>query len=175
VGSASQLLAPLVEAIREHVLAGKKIHADGTPVPVLAPGNGKTKTGSLWAYVRDDRPAGEDTAPAAWFAYSEDRKGEYPRRHLKDFEGALQADAYSGFHHLYGDGAIDEVACWAHTRRKFHDIHVAHASPITTEAIARIGALYAIEEEIRGKPAELRGSIRQGRARPLRPTQQVST
>jgi hypothetical protein len=167
VGAASQLLAPLVEAIREHVLAGSKIHADDTPVPVLAPGNGKTKTGRLWTYVRDDRPAGEDTPPAAWFAYSEDRKGEHPRRHLKDFEGALQADAYSGFHHLYGYGTIYEVACWAHTRRKFHDIHVAHASPITTEAIARISALYAIEEEIRGKPAELRRSIRQGRAKPL--------
>ena len=86
-----------------------------TPVPVLAPGNGKTKTGRLWTYVRDDRPAGCSTAPAVWFTYSEDRKGEHPRRHLKDFKGALQADAYSGFHHLYGDGAIYEVACWAHT------------------------------------------------------------
>ena len=134
---------------------------------MLAPGNGKTKTGRLWTYVRDDRPAGIRTAPAVWFAYSEDRKGEHPRRHLKDFKGALQADAYSGFHHLYGDGAIYEVACWAHTRRKFHDIHVAHASPTTTEALARIGALYGIEEQIRGKPAELRCSVRQARARPL--------
>jgi len=93
--------------------------------------------------------------------YSEDRNGEHPRRHLKDFKGALQADAYSGFHHLYGDGAIYEVACWAHARRKFHDIHLAHASPTTTEAMARIGTLYRIEEEIRGKPAELRCSVRQ--------------
>ena len=97
VGAASQLLAPLVDTIHEHVLAGSKIHADDTPVPVLAPGNGKTKTGRLWTYVRDDRPAGEDTAPAVWFAYSEDRKGDHPRRHLKDFKGALQADAYSGY------------------------------------------------------------------------------
>jgi transposase len=167
VGAASELLAPLVDEIRKHVLAASKIHADDTPVPVLAPGNGKTKTARLWTYVRDDRPAGYSTAPAAWFTYSEDRKGEHPRRHLKDFKGALQADAYSGFHHLYGDGAIYEVACWAHTRRKFHDIHVAHASPTTTEALARIGALYGIEEQIRGKPAELRCSIRQTRARPL--------
>ena len=86
-----------------------KIHADDTPVPVLAPGNGKTKTGRLWTYVRDDRPAGYSTAPAVWFTYSEDRKGEHPRRHLKDFKGALQADAYAGFHHLYGDGTIYEV------------------------------------------------------------------
>jgi transposase len=167
VGAASELLTPLVEEIRKHVVAGSKIHADDTPVPVLAPGNGKTKTGRLWTYVRDDRPAGYSTAPAVWFTYSEDRKGEHPRQHLKDFKGALQADAYAGFHHIYGDGAIYEVSCWAHSRRKFHDIHVAHASPTTTEAIARIGALYAIEEEIRGKPAELRCSIRQARARPL--------
>ena len=91
----------------------------------------------------------------------------HPRQHLKYFRGALQADAYSGFHHLYGDGAIYEVACWAHTRRKFHDIHVVHASPTTTEFLARIGALYGIEERIRGKPAELRRATRQEWARPL--------
>jgi transposase len=167
VGASSELLAPLVDEIRKYVLAASKIHADDTPVPVLAPGNGKTKTGRLWTYVRDDRPAGLGTAPAVWFAYSGDRKGEHPQRHLKEFRGALQADAYAGFHHLYGDGAIYEVACWAHTRRKFHDIHVVHASPTTTEALARIGALYGIEEDIRGKPAELRYAIRQARAKPM--------
>jgi len=167
VGAASELLTPLVNALQKHVLSGSKLHADDTPIPVLAPGNGKTKTGRLWTYVRDDRPAGEDTAPAVWFAYSPDRKGEHPQRHLKDFKGALQADAYAGFHHLYGNGAIYEVACWAHARRKFHEIHAIHSSPTTTEALARIGALYAIEEEIRGKPADLRLTIRQTRARPL--------
>ena len=167
VGAASELLAPLVDQIREHVMAGSKIHADDTPVPVLAPGTGKTKTARLWTYVRDDRPAGFQTPPAVWFCYSQDRKGEHPRQHLKDFRGALQADAYSGFHHLYGDGAIYEVACWAHARRKFYDIHLAHASSTTTEALARIGALYGIEEEIRRQPAELRCALRQARARPL--------
>jgi transposase len=167
VGAASELLTPLVDALRRHVLSAAKIHADDTPVPVLAPGNGKTKTGRLWTYVRDERAAGESTAPAVWFAYSPDRKGEHPRLHLKNFKGALQADAYAGFHHLYEDGAIYEVACWAHARRKFHDIHVVHASPITTEAIHRIGALYGIEEDIRGKPAELRRVVRQARAKPL--------
>jgi Transposase IS66 family. len=117
--------------------------------------------------VRDERPAGEGTAPAVWFAYSEDRKGEHPKQHLKNFKGALQADAYSGFHHLYQGGVIYEVACWAHTQRKFHDIHAIHPSPITTEAIDRIGALYGIEEEIRGKPADLRREVRQDKARPL--------
>jgi len=167
VGAASELLSPLVGAIQKHVLAGDKLHADDTPIPVLAPGSGKTKTGRLWTYVRDDRPAGDDSAAAVWFAYSEDRKGEHPRQHLKDFKGGLQADAYAGFHHLYGGGAIYEVACWAHARRKFHEIHVIHASHTTTEALARIGALYAIEDEIRGKPADLRLTIRQARARPL--------
>jgi transposase len=167
VGAASELLAPLVDQIRRHVMAGAKIHADDTPVPVLAPGKGKTKTARLWTYVRDDRPAGYQTAPAVWFAYSQDRKGEHPRQHLKDFRGALQADAYSGFHHLYGAGAIYEVACWAHARRKFYDVHLVHASPTTTEAMLRIGALYGIEEEIRGMPAEHRCSVRQARARPL--------
>jgi transposase len=167
VGAASQLLAPLVGEIGKHVMAASKIHADDTPVPVLAPGNGKTRTGRLWTYVRDDRPAGYTTPPAVWFAYSEDRKGEHPRRHLKNFKGALQADAYAGLHHIYGDGTIYEVSCWAHARRKFHDIHVVHASPTTTDAIARIGALYGIEEDIRGKPADLRRSVRQARAKPL--------
>jgi transposase len=167
VGAASELLSPLVGALRKHVLGGSRLHADDTPIPVLEPGNGKTKTGRLWTYVRDDRSSGEVTAPAVWFAYSPDRKGEHPRQHLKNFKGALQADAYAGFHHLYGDGGIYEVACWAHARRKFHEIHVLHASPSTTEALARIGALYAIEDEVRGKPAEQRCSVRQSRARPL--------
>jgi len=167
VGAAGELVDPLVEAIRKYVLGGTKVHADDTPIPVLAPGNGKTKTGRLWTYVRDDRPAGCTTPPAVWFVYSGDRKGEHPRRHLKDFRGALQADAYSGFHHLYGDGSIYEVACWAHARRKLHDIHTAHASPTTTEVLDRIGALYGIEEQIRGRPADLRHSVRQQQARPL--------
>jgi transposase len=165
VGAASELLDPLIDALRKYVLAGRKLHADDTPIPVLAPGTGKTKTGRLWTYVRDDRPAGEQTPPAVWFAYSEDRRGDHPREHLKTFKGALQADAFAGFHHLYGED-IYEAACWAHARRKFYEIHVVHASPTTTEALNRIGALYAIEDEIRGKPADIRRSIRQSRARP---------
>jgi hypothetical protein len=98
LGAASDLLSPLVEAIGKHVFAGGKLHADDTPMPVLAPGTGKkTKTGRLWTYVRDDRSAGEQTAPAVSFAYSEDRRGEHPRQHLKNFIGALQADAYAGY------------------------------------------------------------------------------
>lgn len=125
VGGASHLLSPLIDQIRKHVMAGSKLHADDTPVPVLAPGMGKTKTARLWTYVRDDRPAGSDVPPAVWFTYSPDRKGEHPRQHLKDFCGVLQADAYAGFGHLYEAGHIQEAACMAHVRRKFYDIQVA--------------------------------------------------
>lgn len=167
VGAASELLSPLVDAVRQHVMSATKVHADDTPVPVLAPGHGRTKIGRLWTYVRDNRPCADTTPPAVWFAYSPDRKGEHPKQHLAGFKGALQADAYAGFHHLYDSGSIYEAACWAHARRKFHEIHLAHPSPITTQAIERIGALYAIEAEIRGSAAEIRRTIRQARAKPL--------
>ena len=114
VGGASRALEPLVDAIRKYVLQAMKIHADDTPVSVLAPGNGKTKTGRLWTYVRDDRPAGSSEAPAVWFAYSPDRKSEHPANHLATFQGRLQADAFPGFNRLYEPGGITEIACWAH-------------------------------------------------------------
>jgi transposase len=167
VGGSSRLLEPLVEVLRRHVMSAHKLHADDTPVPVLAPGNGKTKIGRLWTYVRDDRPAGDSTPAAVWFAYSPDRKGEHPRQHLRSFGGVLQADAYAGFHHLYEGGTIQEAACWAHVRRKFYELQVAHASPLAAEALKRIAELYAIEGEIRGRPPEERLSIRNLRARPL--------
>ena len=168
VGGTSELLDPLVETLRRYVMAAGKVHADDTPVPVLAPGNGRTKTGRLWTYVRDDRPAGSMAAPAVWFAYSPDRKGEHPERHLRTFRGALQADAYAGFNQLYKeDGRIQEVACWAHVRRKFYDLQEAHASPIAREALERIAALYAIEKEIRGRPPDERQQVRMLRSWPL--------
>jgi len=102
-----------------------------------------------------------------WFAYSADRGGEHPRQHLRTFQGALQADAYAGFNQLYEDGRIQEVACWAHVRRKFYDLEQAHSSPLAKEALQRIAALYAIEDEIRGRPPEERQQVRQARARPL--------
>ncbi len=167
VGQCSTLLSPLVEALRRHVLGGDKLHADDTPVPVLAPGEGKTKTGRLWTYVRDDRPSGGTAPPAVWFAYSPNRRGEHPQEHLKSFAGILQADAYAGFAPLYAGNAIREAACWAHVRRQFYDIHQAHASPLAAEALSRIGALYVIEAGIRGKPPDERREVRQARAGPL--------
>ncbi len=167
VGGASRTLAPLLEALRRHVLAGSRIHGDDTPVPVLDPGRGKTKTGRLWAYVRDERPTGGEAPPAAWYAYSPDRKGERPETHLAGFEGTLHADAYAGFNGVYEKGRVREAACWAHVRRKFFDIEQAHASQLAAEALERIGALYGIEKEIRGSPAEVRRRERQARAKPL--------
>jgi transposase len=167
VGGTSRLLKPLVEALQRYVIATSKLHADDTPVPVLAPGQGKTKTGRLWTYVRDDRPAGDTAAPAVWFAYSPDRKGEHPEQHLKKFRGTLQADAYAGFNQLYADGHIQQAACWAHVRRHFYDLEQAHASPTAREALQRIGALYGIEEQIRGKPPDQRRAVRQAQSKPL--------
>ena len=156
-----------MEALQRYVMGAGKLHADDTPVPVLAPGQGKTKTGRLWTYVRDDRPAGDRAAPAVWFAYSPDRKGEHPARHLKNFRGTLQADAYAGFNQLYEDGRIVQAACWAHVRRHFYDLEHAHASPVAGEALTRIGALYGIEEGIRGRPPEERREVRQMQSKPL--------
>lgn len=167
VGQASSLLEPLVTALRRYVLSATKVHGDDTPVPVLAPGNNKTKTGRLWTYVRNDRPAGSNDAPAVWFAYSPDRRGEHPQQHLSKFRGTLQADAFAGFNKIYESGDVQEAACWAHVRRKFYDLKKAHNSPIAAEAVERIGELYGIEEEIRGRSPDERRRVRQSRSRPL--------
>src|SRR5215472_2260739 len=167
VGGCSRLLQPLVEALRRHVMSAEKLHADDTPVPVLAPGNGKTKTGRLWTYVRDDRPAGDATPAAVWFAYTPDRKGEHPQAHLSNFTGTLQADGYAGFKQIYETGRIQEAACMAHVRRPFFDLYEAHKSAVAKEALERIAALYAIEEEIRGRSAEERRAVRNERSKPM--------
>ena len=167
VGKCFALLEPLVESLGRYVVASPKLHADDTSVPVLDPGRGKTKTGRLWTYVRDDRPAGSADPPAVLFRYSPDRRGERPREHLKTFAGILQADAYSGFSALYEGDRVKEAACWAHARRAFYDLHKANASPVAAEALERIGKLYEIEAEIRGRPPDERKAIRQAREGPL--------
>jgi len=168
-GAASALLDPLLGALEEYVMAAHKLHADDTPIPVLAPGTGKTKSGRLWAYLRDDRPAGSTDPPAVLFRYSPDRKGERAREHLKRFRGILQADAYGGFNGLYDreHEPLTEAACWAHARRRYFEIYDSTASPIALEALERIGALYEIEDEIRGKLPDERQAVRQARAAPL--------
>ena len=170
VGQGDALIDPLVAAVRRYVMANDKVHGDDTPVKVLAPGTGKTRTGRLWVYVRDDRPAGDQAPRAAWFAYSADRGGEHPQEHLRGFRGALQADAYAGWPKLYATGRVQEVACWAHARRPWWDLFLdskRDADCVAAEALRRIRALYEIEEQIRGQPPEVRKAQRQARAGPL--------
>ena len=170
VDQGDQLLDPLVAALGRYTLAAAKLHADDTPVPVLSPGLGKTKTGRLWVYVRDDRPAGSTDAPAAWYQYSPDRKGEHPQRHLKKYSGILQADAYGGWMKLYDSGNVTEAACWAHARRPWWDLYLSTGKAedsLAAQALRRIAALYAVEKDIRGQPPDIRRKHRQARAGPL--------
>ena len=173
VGSAVFLLLALAEAIGRHARAGPVLHADDTPVPVLDPGRGKTKTGRLWVLVRDERAWGSTAPPAAFYRYSPDRKGEHAEVLLGSCRGFLHADAYAGFGGLYapdpatGQARLVEVACWSHARRKLYDVHQATASPIAQDALERIAELFAIEKAIRGQPPDRRLAVRQARARPL--------
>ena len=166
VGQTAALMRPLVEAVGAHVMTAERVHADDTTVPVLDPGRGKTKTGRLWCYVRDDRPFAGTAPPAVLYCYSPDRKGEHPRTHLAPFRGILQADGYAGYAGLY-DRGVTEAACWAHARRKFFDVHAATQSPLAHEALQRIAALYAIEATIRGQPADARLAVRRAQSAPL--------
>jgi transposase len=165
VGGACWWLEPLKARLAEHVFASGKLFADDTPIPVLDPGRGRTKTGRLWVYARDDRPCQGPDPPAALYLYSPDRKAERPVSHLAKFRGVLQVDGYPGFERL-GSG-IDLAACWAHGRRKFYDVHQATGSPIAGEALRRIAELYAIEAAIRGQTATERQNTRQLRSLPL--------
>src|SRR5258708_32233109 len=129
-----------------HVFAGERIHADDTTVPVLA--KGKTRTGRLWTYVRDDRPFAGPDPPAAGFFYSRDRGGEHPEQHLASYGGLMQADAYAGFNRLYEatrkPGPIVEAACWAHARRKFFDLAQITTPPIPLHPLAPTPIPFAI-------------------------------
>jgi len=181
VGACTAALSPLVELIRRHVLAAERLHGDDTTVPVLA--KGKTVTGRLWTYVRDDRPFGGPDPPAAVYFYSRNRLGEHPRRHLASYGGILQADAYAGFNDLYdprrrpgpisrdrpqaGPRACIEAACWSHARRKFFVLADVARAPLALEAVRRIDAIFAIEREINGASSGQRHAVRQDRSRPL--------
>jgi hypothetical protein len=167
VGAASVALMPLYRRIEAHVLAAARLHGDDTTVPVLA--KGKTDTGRLWVYVRDDAPFGGPAPPAALFHYSRDRRGEHPRAHLASWAGILQADAYGGYSELYRDGrepgTVLEAGCFAHARRKFFELadvegaarkksrgeRTGQIYPIALEAVQRIDALFDIERATNGK------------------------
>ncbi|MEW5191364.1 IS66 family transposase [Citrobacter freundii] len=171
VDACCRLMAPLDEALYRYVMDCRKLHTDDTPVPVLAPGRKKTKTGRIWTYVRDDRSAGSSDPPAAWFAFSPDRQGKHPQQHLRHYHGVLQADAFAGYDRLFSaernGGPLTEAACWAHARRKIHDVYISTQTATAGEALKRIGELYAVEEEIRGLPATERLATRQSRSKPL--------
>ena len=167
VGRTTTLLAPVAEAVAQHVMGSGVIHSDDTPVRMLEPGTGKTRMARLWTYVRDERDWGGDAPPAALYRFSSDRKGVHPARHLAGFEGWMHADGYAGFEDLHRGGTIQEVACMAHARRKFVIVYRAQGSSIAEEAIARISKLYAVEAAIRGSPPEERRRLRRARAAPV--------
>ncbi|MDH4073684.1 MAG: IS66 family transposase [Gammaproteobacteria bacterium] len=180
LGHTAWLLSPLVELVATHVMAGRSIHADDTPVDVLAPGNGKTKTGRLWVYLRDERNHGGTAPPAVLYRYTPDRKGEHCRKELSRFTGWLHADGYAGFGRLYeiagmkasdaahvqGPPRVAEVGCWSHVRRGFFDEWAEHKSAIAKDALDRIGVLFDIERPIAGSPPEIRRAVRQRTAKP---------
>jgi len=167
VGKSTALLKPLADAIGKHVRQGQALFADDTPIKMLAPGNKRTKTARVWAYVRDERPWDGPAPPGAWYQFTIDRKGEHPVSHLLGYKGWVHADGYAGFNGLFGKDKASEVACMAHIRRKFVDVQQSQGSAIAEEAIKRIAALYAIEKEARGCfPAE-RVVIRQKKAKPI--------
>jgi transposase len=178
-GQCSALLEPLIEKIKESIFSSTHIHGDDTPVKVLAPGLGKTKTGRIWTYVRDGRKYGDNTPPAVCYFYSPDRKGIRPAEHLKSFSGILHADAYSGYDNLYINGTkpdteviskakITEAACWAHTRRKFYEVTVTNSNAnIAMRSLEEIRQIYEIEESISGLDHNKRYKFRQKQSKEL--------
>jgi transposase len=169
VGACTALLAPLVALIRLHVMMAERLHGDDTTVPVLA--KGRTITGRLWTYVRDDRPFAGPAPPAAIFFYSPDRTAQHPKQHLAEYSGILQADAYAGFNDLYlsgrKPGPVIEAGCWAHSRRKLFELAELGKAPIAVEAVRRIDVIFDAERAINGLPAERRLAVRQEHVAPL--------
>ena len=167
VGKSTALLEPLAEAIAKRVKDGTSLFADDTPLKMLAPGNKKTKTARIWAYVRDERPWSGKSPPCVWYQFTVDRKGEHPVKHLSGYQGWVHADGYAGFNDVFGKDKASEVACMAHIRRKFVDVYTAQGSAIAEEAIKRIAQLYGVEKQARGQSPEARVAIRQSKAKPI--------
>ncbi len=175
MGHVAWWVMPLAQMIGAHVMAAPVIHTDDTPIAVLAPGNGRTRTGRIWIYLVDERPWQGTRATAAYYRFSPDRKGERPRDHLAAFRGVMQADAFSGYEALtrqvgppgLNAPRIMHAACWAHARRKLFDEFERTRSPIAEEALLGIRKLYAIEAEIAGQSADSRHRVRQEHAVPI--------
>ena len=167
VGRAARLLKPVHERLLLTLKTSTKLFADETTAPVLDPGRGRTKTGQLWAYARDDRPWGGTDPPGVAYVYAPDRKGERVVAHLAGFKGVLQVDGYAGYRRLAESGDIQLAFCWTHVRRRFYELAVAGNAPIASEMLARIAKLYAIESEIRGQTADERRDVRHQKGLPL--------
>ena len=166
-GRAAFLLRPVHEHLLKTLRASSKLFADETTAPVLDPGRGRTKTGQIWAYARDDRPWCGSDPPAVAYVYAPDRKAERPMAHLAGFKGVLQVDGYGGYRPLAEEGQVRLAFCWARVRRRFYELAAAGPAPIATEALERIKALYTIEATIRGKGPDVRRAVRQDQSRPL--------
>jgi transposase len=167
VGRAAFLLRPVHERLLQRLKTSVRLFADETTAPVLDPGRGRTKTGQLFAYARDDRPWGGGDPPGVAYVYAPDRKAERPIAHLAGFAGILEVDGYAGYKVLAEQGNVRLAFCWSHVRRKFYELAQGGPAPIASEALNRIAALYRIEDDIRGRSAEERRAVRQERTRPL--------
>ena len=167
VGRAAFTLRPVYDRFFAALKSLTKLFADETTARVLDPGRGRTKTGQLWAYARDDRPWGGTDPPGVAYVYAPDRKAERPSAHLAGFKGVLQVDGYAGYRPLAERGDVELAFCWAHVRRRFYELAAAGPAPIASEALERIAKLYAIENGIRGRTAEDRRAVRQEQAKPL--------
>ena len=167
VGRAAFILRPVHERLLTTLKGSAKLFADETTAPVLDPGRGRTKTGQLWAYARDDRPWGGSDPPGVAYVYAPDRKADRPIAHLAGFKGILQVDGYAGYRVLAERGDVQLAFCWSHVRRRFYELATAGPAPIASEALERIAGLYAIEKDIRGRSAEERRVARQDRSRPI--------
>jgi transposase len=167
VGRAAFLLRPVHERLLTILKGSTKLFADETTAPVLDPGRGRTKTGQLFAYARDDRPWGGTDPPGVAYVYAPDRKAARPIAHLAGFVGVLQVDGYGGYRVLAERNAVTLAFCWAHVRRRFFELAAAGPAPIASEALQCIASLYQIESEIRGHSADDRHAVRQERSRPI--------
>src|SRR6476661_424520 len=167
VGRAGFMLRPVHERLLAALKASAKLFADETPAPVLDPGRGRTKTGQLWAYARDDRPWGGTDPPGVAYVYAPDRKATQPITHLSGFTGILQVDGYAGYRALAKRNDVQLAFCWSHVRRRFYELAAAGPAPIATEALERIAKLYAVEKDIRGRDADERRAARQDQSRSI--------
>jgi len=166
-GRAAFLLRPIHDRLLQALKASPKLFVDETTAPVLDPGRGRTKTGQLFAYARDDRPWGGTGPPAVVYVYAPDRRAERPMAHLADFTGVLQVDGYGGYRTMAAKSAVRLAFCWAHVRRKFYDLAAAGPAPLATEALAQIQKIYEIEAKIRGQTKDARQAARQLHSRPI--------